>query len=331
MSSAFTPSPQVRATLEAMNTASSRGEPFFFILDFELREGLFVASPLEQSEPQVYFDFPSARTPSPEASVAPVELSLEPEDYASYLSRYEIIHRGLLRGDSFLSNLTLRTPITCQASLEQIYATSQARYKVLLPRRFVSFSPECFVSIREGKISTHPMKGTIDATLPDAAERLRTDYKEGCEHCTIVDLMRNDLNRVATEVEVGRFKYLTRLHTSRGDLLQMSSEIRGRIQPKYLGALGDLLLELLPAGSISGAPKEKTVELIRQAEDSPRGFYTGVCGYYDGSELDSAVLIRYIEQDHSGQLYYRSGGGVTINSQPKDEYEECIQKIYIPQ
>mgnify|MGYP000000211528 FL=1 len=331
MSSAFIPSPQVRATLEAMNTASSRGEPFFFILDFELRESLFIASPLEQREPQVYFDFPSARTLPPEASVAPVELSLEPEDYASYLSRYEIIHRGLLRGDSFLSNLTLRTPITCQASLEQIYLTSQARYRVLLPGRFVSFSPECFVSIREGKISTHPMKGTIDATLPDAAERLRTDYKEGCEHCTIVDLMRNDLNRVATEVEVARFKYLTRLHTSRGDLLQMSSEIRGRIQPKYLGALGDLLLELLPAGSISGAPKEKTVELIRQAEDSPRGFYTGVCGYYDGSELDSAVLIRYIEQDYSGQLYYRSGGGVTINSQPKDEYEECIQKIYIPQ
>ena len=143
--------------------------------------------------------------------------------------------------------------------------------------------------------------------------------------------MRNDLNRVATEVEVARFKYLTSLHTSRGDLLQMSSEIQGRIQPKYLGALGDLLLELLPAGSISGAPKEKTVELIRQAEDSPRGFYTGVCGYYDGSELDSAVLIRYIELDQSGQLYYRSGGGVTINSQPKDEYEECIQKIYIPQ
>ena len=94
MSSAFTPSPQVRATLEVMNAASSRGEPFFFALDFELRESFFIASPLEQSEPQVYFDFPSARTPSPEAVVAPVELSLGPEDYASYLSRYEIIHRG---------------------------------------------------------------------------------------------------------------------------------------------------------------------------------------------------------------------------------------------
>lgn len=330
MSTPFTPSPQVRATLEAMNIASSRGEPFFFILDFELREGVFVPSPLEQSVPKVYFDFPSAHTLPPVGMESSLNLTLAPEDYASYLGRYEIIRRGLLRGDSFLTNLTLRTPITCQASLEQIYLASRARYRVLLPGRFVSFSPECFISIHEGEIHTHPMKGTIDASLPDAAERLRTDYKEGCEHNTIVDLMRNDLNRVATDVQIARLKYLTPLHTSRGDLLQMSSEIRGQIQAKYQGALGDLLLELLPAGSISGAPKEKTVELIRQAEDRPRGFYTGVCGYYDGVDLDTAVLIRYIEQDQSGKYYYRSGGGVTINSHPKDEYEECIQKIYIP-
>ena len=109
MSTPFTPSPQVRATLEAMNIASSRGEPFFFILDFELREGVFVPSPLEQSVPKVYFDFPSAHTLPPVGIESSLDLALAPEDYASYLGRYEIIRRGLLRGDSFLTNLTLRT------------------------------------------------------------------------------------------------------------------------------------------------------------------------------------------------------------------------------
>ena len=211
-----------------------------------------------------------------------------------------------------MANLTIRTPIKSTASLEQIYLASQARYKVLLPHRFVSFSPECFVTIQADEISTHPMKGTIDATLPHAAERLRSDYKESCEHHTIVDLMRNDLSRVATSVRVARFKYLTELRTVKGPLLQMSSE-------------------LLPAGSICGAPKGKTLELIQEAEGSPRGYYSGVCGYFDGKDLDSAVLIRYVEEAQDGQLYYRSGGGITINSRAEDEYQECIQKIYIPQ
>ena len=175
------------------------------------------------------------------------------------------------------------------------------------------------------------MKGTIDATLPHAAEHLRSDYKESCEHHTIVDLMRNDLSRVATSVRVARFKYLTELHTIKGSLLQMSSEIRGQIMPAYRHALGDLMRELLPAGSICGAPKGKTLELIQEAEGYPRGYYSGVCGYFDGKDLDSAVLIRYVEEAQDGQLYYRSGGGITINSRAEDEYQECIQKIYIPQ
>ena len=331
MSLPFIPSPEVRATLASMNKASCTGQPFFFALDFELQRGTFISSPLEASTPQVFFDFPSAKTSLPEAPPIPIELVAHPEDYSTYEQRFKHIQQGLLRGDSFLTNLTIRTPIESTASLEQIYLASQARYKVLLPHRFVSFSPECFVTIQADEISTHPMKGTIDATLPHAAERLRSDYKESCEHHTIVDLMRNDLSRVATSVRVARFKYLTELHTVKGSLLQMSSEVRGQIMPAYRHALGDLMRELLPAGSICGAPKGKTLELIQEAEGYSRGYYSGVCGYFDGKDLDSAVLIRYVEEAQDGRLYYRSGGGITVNSRAEDEYQECIQKIYIPQ
>ena len=236
-----------------------------------------------------------------------------------------------MRGDSFLTNLTLRTPIECTASLEDIYLSSEATYRILLPGHFVAFSPECFVKLQGDELATHPMKGTIDAHLPNAAETLRADYKEGCEHHTIVDLMRNDLSRIANGVHVRRFKYLTELHTSSGELLQMSSEVVGSIDRNRGLHLGDLLLQLLPAGSISGAPKERTVELIQEAEGQSRGFYTGICGYFDGKDLDSAVLIRFIEQDTDGKLFYHSGGGITINSSSEDEYHECLQKIYIPQ
>ena len=86
---------------------------------------------------------------------------------------------------------------------------------------------------------------------------------------------------------------------------------------------------MLPAGSISGAPKEATRKIIQEAESEPRGYYTGVCGYYDGNELDSAVIIRYIENDEN-QYYFRSGGGITAYSDCEEEYKEVLEKIYLP-
>ena len=97
----------------------------------------------------------------------------------------------------------------------------------------------------------------------------------------------------------------------------------------YLSNLGTLLVSLLPAGSVSGAPKTKTLEIIRIAEGENRGFYTGAFGYFDGTVLDSGVMIRYIEKQ-GDQFYYRSGGGVTAQSELQKEYQELIDKIYVP-
>jgi para-aminobenzoate synthetase component 1 len=86
---------------------------------------------------------------------------------------------------------------------------------------------------------------------------------------------------------------------------------------------------LLPAGSILGAPKKKTLEIILEAENFSRGFYTGVCGFFDGTNLDSCVMIRLIEKEND-QLFFKSGGGITHLSKIKDEYQEVKNKIYVP-
>ena len=155
------------------------------------------------------------------------------------------------------------------------------------------------------------------------------DYKERCEHYTIVDLIRNDLNRIADRVRVERFRYVEKIATLRGEILQTSSEIAGDLRSGWRQELGDLLFSLLPAGSISGAPKPATLRLIRDAEQCPRGYYTGVFGYFDGHDLDSAVMIRYIECEN-GRFYFRSGGGITVHSDPQQEYDEVVTKIYLP-
>lgn len=173
------------------------------------------------------------------------------------------------------------------------------------------------------------MKGTIDATMPFAEEILREDEKETAEHATIVDLIRNDLSMVAEQVCVERYRYIDRINTNHGSILQTSSEITGKLPTGYLSSLGTILFRLLPAGSITGAPKKKTIEIIANAESYNRGFYTGIAGYFDGNNLDSFVMIRFIEQENN-RLYFRSGGGITCNSKAESEYNEMIQKVYVP-
>jgi para-aminobenzoate synthetase component 1 len=173
------------------------------------------------------------------------------------------------------------------------------------------------------------MKGTINAHIPHAEELILNDPKEKAEHATIVDLIRNDLSLVASQVDVKRYRYIEKLSTNKQDLLQVSSEIRGLLPADYYPQLGNILASLLPAGSISGAPKAKTIEIIKQAEMYDRGYYTGICGYYDGINLDSTVMIRYIEQTNN-QLIFKSGGGITAQSSLENEYQELIQKVYVP-
>ena len=319
---------EVRA---CMNEAGSRREPFLFGVDFELSEGFFVLNPLGQQE--ILFEVGGVTNFSERegmlGKVSGRRFSPNPVEYEVYQKKFAVVREGLARGGSFLLNLTMATKLEMDWTLEEIFHRARSPYRLLVPGRFVCFSPEIFVRIDEGMISSYPMKGTIDASLPNAERVILEDYKERSEHNTIVDLIRNDLNRVAEQVDVRRFRYIDRLQVSRGEILQVSSEVTGRLTGNYYSRLGEVIFGMLPAGSVSGAPKPSTLHIISCAEGGRRGFYTGVFGYFDGKRLDSAVMIRYIEEC-DGQYYFRSGGGITINSDCRAEYEEVLAKVYLP-
>ncbi len=246
-----------------------------------------------------------------------------------YTSAFNYVQKHLNHGNSFLINLTMPSRIETNMELEEIFHRSNAKYKLWVKNKFVVFSPEIFIQTKGQKISSFPMKGTIDAHLSNAKQKLLNDKKELAEHYTIVDLIRNDLSIVAKNVTVKRFRYIDKLITNNGELLQMSSEISGELPKKYQDNIGDILLSMLPAGSISGAPKSKTLKIIKEAEKYKRRYYSGVCGIFDGENIDSGVMIRYIEQT-SGGMVYKSGGGITAQSNVDSEYQELVDKIYIP-
>lgn len=309
-----------------MNECGGRGMPFLFAVDFDMEDGFFIEEPMRQT--RVLFRTPRA-TNSLETSVQPIEMTPSPIAYDDYKRRFDMVMAGLMRGDSYLANLTVRTPVRLSPTLRDVFLRSTSPYGLFVPERFVCFSPERFVHIEGGVISTNPMKGTIDDAIPNAARVIMNDPKETAEHCTIVDLMRNDIGMVASGVRVERFRYIDRIVTRNGAILQVSSEITGQLPKNYLSHLGDIVFRMLPAGSISGAPKPSTLRLIRAAEPEPRGWYSGVFGYFDGRELDSAVMIRFIEQS-GDEFFFHSGGGITVGSDPRSEYDEMLKKIYLP-
>lgn len=311
-----------------MDQWAARNIPFVFLVDFEQQQPLAV--PLASAaEEGILFATPGVQNAG--TAPAPEYWSFQPHPirFGQYLSGYRQVAEHIHAGNTFLLNFTCATPVVTSLSLRQIFLSAVAKYRVLFRDQFVCFSPETFIEISGNRIVTRPMKGTIDASLPDARRRILSDFKETAEHNTIVDLLRNDLNRIARRVKVEKFRYIDRLETSAKPLLQVSSEISGVLPPNWPAEFSSLLRKLLPAGSVSGAPKAKTLEIIRQAEQGPRGYYTGVFGVCQGRQVEAAVLIRYIEQQGQ-QLCYRSGGGITCFSQPEAEYREMIDKVYLP-
>ncbi len=312
-----------------MNALGTKRTPFLFVIDFEMVKPKVLTIP-EAMTDHLYFDINGLQklpdSPLPEL---PFEWEKTPIPFLVYEKGFELVMKHILHGNSYLLNLTYPTLIKTDQSMESLFQTSKAKYKLCFPGNFLVFSPETFIKIKHDQIFTFPMKGTVDASTPDAADKLLNDQKELSEHYTIVDLMRNDLAIVADHIEVTRFRYLEKIGTASGGLYQTSSEIKGDLEPRWNNRIGDILFSMLPAGSVSGAPKMKTVEIISSAEMGPRGYYTGVFGYFDGYSLDSAVMIRYIEQDND-QLFFRSGGGITAQSKVEKEYRELTDKVYVP-
>lgn len=320
-----------REAQERMNRLGAERRPFLFVVDYRATKA-YVEPFDEVNGDEILFDFngvTNVTSAPPDMLPASPVWKTFPEPFKSYERAFETVRRNLFAGNSFLVNLTRCTPVDTNLGLKDLFLHSKALYKLWVKDSFTLFSPEIFVRMAQGRIASHPMKGTIDAAYPDAERILMDDTKEAAEHATIVDLIRNDLSMVASAVSVSRYRYVDRLETNRGAILQTSSEIVGELPSDYADRLGDVFFPLLPAGSITGAPKIKTMQIIDEAEGYERGFYTGVMGCFDGERLDSAVMIRFVEQI-DGRLYFKSGGGITCRSDAMSEYEEVIRKIYVP-
>ena len=393
--------------IDKINRLASQDEPFLFVINYQ-GDKAFIRLLSDINPEECLFDFEGRGNLShawketwkegtwkegtwkeetwkkkiSEEEISETTWQIEPPLYEDYERSFNIVKSNIMAGNSYLTNLTCRVPVSCNLSLEEIFHRAKGKYKLLLRRKrtqaedkahlkeenieenltpFVCFSPETFVRIKGGRIYSYPMKGTLDASLPNAEKQLMEDRKEAAEHATIVDLIRNDLSRVAENVRVDKYRYIDVLHTNKGDILQTSSEISGRLPEDYPHHLGEILDAQLPAGSITGAPKDKTMQIIQEAEGYDRGFYTGIMGIYDQGELNSAVMIRFIEEETSPvdfeadgeknfkasegkgdeasegkrdeasrKLYFKAGGGITSKSDCRKEYEEVIQKIYLP-
>lgn len=318
-----------KATINRLNGLGKARIPFLFVIDFEMKRP-WVCPLSELDKQEVLYDINGiSNVDPPIKSDIKLHLEVNPVDKIRYKEAFDMVKKNILYGNSFLLNLTLPSRIKTNYSLKEIFYQSKAKYKLWFQDQFVVFSPEIFIQTKAYKISSYPMKGTIDASLKDAENILLENEKELAEHHTIVDLIRNDLSMVAKNVYVEKFRYIDRVNTQRGDLLQMSSKISGDLPENHHEITGDILSKLLPAGSICGAPKKKTLEIIADAEQYKRGYYTGVFGLFDGQDIDSGVMIRYIEQTPEG-LLYKSGGGITAKSKLDEEYQELIDKIYVP-
>ncbi len=314
---------------DRLNQYASQAVPFIFVIDFEMQKPVIFKLD-EAANQAVFFEVNGyGNLESEKPNLSAKVFDIESVDKKKYNKAFDLVQYHIKQGDTYLLNLTCSTPIETDKKLIDIFRLAKSPYKLLFRDEFISFSPETFIKIQGNDIFSYPMKGTIDANVPNAAKIILSDKKELFEHYTIVDLIRNDLSIVAKQVKVNRFRYIDKIKTNHKELLQISSEIKGKLPENWKENLGDIMLKLLPAGSVSGAPKQKTLEIIRKAERQNRGYYTGVFGIFDGENLDSAVLIRYIEKKEE-KLIFRSGGGITALSNSAMEYQELNHKIYVP-
>ncbi len=307
-----------------LNTLGKQRKPFLFLSDFKAEKiKIILLENLQKEDVEFCIDENYLYEKHKHS------FKTKPVDFKKYQEKFNRVIEKIKSGDTYILNLTQETRIELDLSLKEVYALANAHYKLRYKDKFVCFSPETFIQIDSERIHTYPMKGTIDSSIKDAKNIILEDAKEMAEHIMIVDLLRNDLSIVSRDVKVEKFRYITEVEAGDKNLLQVSSHISGYLGENWHENIGTILESILPAGSISGAPKKSTLKIIEEIEGYERGFFSGVFGVYDGEKFDSGVMIRFIEK--SDNIYkYKSGGGITLDSKVQLEYNELQDKIYLP-
>lgn len=251
---------------------------------------------------------------------------------AEYAAAFSSVQDHLRRGNSYETNLTFQIAVESRASpldtyrrLRRLNPAPYAAYLHHLGTSVLSSSPERFVAIdAERRIETRPIKGTTPRSSdPEedeaAAELLRSSDKFRGENLMIVDLLRNDLSRVC---EVGSVQVTDLMHVeSYATVHQLVSTIEGRLCGDV--STVDALQAIFPGGSMTGAPKERTMHIIAEVESSPRGVYAGALGWMDADgSADLSIVIRALVH-HRGTYVFGTGGGLTVRSELEEEYAEA--------
>jgi len=309
---------------EQLNFYGEKKEPFFFIINYDKSE--YEVIPLNQLPKNIKYNITENKKTLNHNQI----LEKNHMNFDEYNNKFIQLKNEIINGNTYLANLTSKTDIKTSLSLDNIYEIANAKFKLNYRDKFVCFSPERFCEIKKNKIYTYPMKGTINAKIKNAKQIILEDKKELAEHTMIVDLLRNDLSIVSKKVKVEKFRYCENIQAGDKELIQVSSKISGELENHWEKRIGNIICSLLPAGSITGTPKRKTIQILKEIENYDRGYFTGVFGIYNGTTLDSSVIIRYIERNSNNSLIYKSGGGITSDSDVYKEYQEMCDKVYIP-
>jgi anthranilate synthase component I len=250
-------------------------------------------------------------------------------DRAEHERRIGRVQEHIRRGDAFQIVLSQRaerpttaTPLAVYRALRRINPSPYLFLLELDGLALVGSSPETHVKVEGSRASLNPIAGTTDRGEGDA-ERLLASDKDRAEHVMLVDLGRNDLSRVCKPgsvhverfLEPERFSHVTHL------VSEVTGELRDGVMPF------DVLRATFPAGTVSGAPKVRAMQIISELEGHRRGTYAGVVGYYlPGVGLDTCIAIRTVRlQD--GRAYLQAGGGIVLDSDPGAEHQECLNKL----
>jgi para-aminobenzoate synthetase / 4-amino-4-deoxychorismate lyase len=267
----------------------------------------------------------------PERFADHVDLAIAKEDYSA---KIHAIKQYIAAGETYQVNFTDTVCVATKLSADQAFGAllqqQPVAYSAFLNvagHHILSLSPELFFRIEGVRIVTRPMKGTMPRGMDvvedaEATLRLQRDEKNRSEHVMIVDLLRNDLGRICAmgSVQVEDIFSVEKYET----LLQMTSTVAGRLRHGL--SYYEIFKAMFPSGSITGAPKIRTMEIIHEMEQTPRGIYTGAIGYIspNGSSTFSVAIRTLVMKD--GEARMGVGGGIVADSEPSDEYRECLLK-----
>ena len=275
-----------------------------------------------------------------------VEPIVAGKDASEFRSAIDAIHRFIEAGDTYQVNLTFPLHLTMHGNPVALYAALRRQQPVpygaliVLPdgQSVLSLSPELFISHEEGRLLAKPMKGTLEADADDhdtdGATALAASTKNRAENLMIVDLLRNDLGQIA---QTGTVKVPALFEVERfGHVWQMTSTIAAECRPDV--TLADIFSAIYPCGSITGAPKRRTMQILRELETEARGLYTGAIGWFDppkggralGDFMLSVPIRTLMLEAPAGndvrQGVMRVGAGIVYDSDAESEYAECLLK-----